>query len=74
MCVYLERFTITPIKDIAPLYYLFNYVTKEEEHKALQLKGIKDFALKLVSIFKISACFKGYFITKVVLYSRNRTY
>ena len=61
MCVYLERFTVNAIKDTVPLYYLFNYISKDEEGKALLLDRIKDYAIQLVNMFRISASFKYFF-------------
>lgn len=47
MCMYLERFTIHPVKEIAPLYYLFNYISNEEEQEALKIDSIKEYAIYL---------------------------
>ena len=54
-CVYLEKFTIHPIKEIVPLYYLFNYITNGDEKKALSIDKLRDYAVKLVSMFIIIA-------------------
>ena len=56
MCMYLERFTIHPIKEIAQLYYLFMYISNEEEGEALMMDSIKDYAIYLVTMFNRYDC------------------
>ena len=47
MCMNLERFTIHPIKEIAPLYYLFTYISNEEfEGEALMMDSINRYDCK----------------------------
>ena len=50
--VILARFTISTV-DVAPMYFLCNYITKDQEHEALLDDMIKDFAVELVTCLEL---------------------